>query len=91
MNSYLKKLLLSLCFVATCTASLEAKTFAERGRDLGQKLDDAEAKLKKEVEEAKKKAQDTTDRLKKKSDKVAQAIEEEKKEASNQPAESETH
>jgi peptidoglycan hydrolase CwlO-like protein len=90
MNSYLKKLLLSLSFVATCTASLEAKTFAERGRDLGQKLDDAEAKLKKEVEEAKKKAQNTTDRLKKKSDRIDKAVQEEKKEVSNQPVESET-
>jgi DNA-directed RNA polymerase beta' subunit len=90
MKAYVKKIFLSLCFAATCTASLEARTFAERGRDLGQKLDDAEAKLKKEVEEAKKKAQDTADRIKKKSDKVAQTIkEEENKEESTEPAVSE--
>lgn len=77
MMVYVKKLFLSLCLVATFTASLEARTFAERGRDLGQKLDDAEAKLKKEVEEAKKKAQETADRIKKKTDKVAQTIKEE--------------
>jgi hypothetical protein len=89
MKAYVKKIFLSLCFVATCTASLEARTFAERGRDLGQKLDDAEAKLKKEVEEAKKKAQDTADRLKKKSDKLAQTIKEESKEESTESSSTE--
>lgn len=84
MKACIKKIFLTLCFVATCTASLEAKTFAERGRDLGQKLDDAEAKLKKEVEEAKKKAQETADRIKKKSDKVAQTIQEEDQEEPSQ-------
>jgi F0F1-type ATP synthase membrane subunit b/b' len=79
MKACVKKFFLTLCFLVTCSACLEAKTFAERGRDLGQKLDDAEAKLKKEVEEAKKKAQDTADRIKKKSDKLAQTIQEEEK------------
>lgn len=75
--THLKKLFLALCLVSgTFTASIEAKTFAERGRDLGQKLDDAEAKLKKEVEEAKKKAQNTADKLKKKSEQVSDALKE---------------
>ena len=59
MKFSIKQLAILTCaIIGLCTTCVEARTFAERGKELGQKLDDAEAKLKKEVEEAKKKAQE---------------------------------
>ncbi len=61
------------CFVSPVSAG----TFAEKGRELGQKLDDAEAKLKKEAAEAKMKAEEAAAKLKKKVEKVAEVAQEE--------------
>ena len=78
MKNYLKKIALGLiaaCFACISTPAI-AKTFAEKGQELGQKLDEAEKIAKEEAEKTKKKADEVAAILKKKAKEVKTEIDE---------------